>query len=110
MFPKIYNLPEVYKIVIDPDAIKDIQNAAFWYGEQLKGLDARFKKQVIRQINSLKKNPKIYAVRYLEIMCLKIEKFPFLIHFKVDDIGNTVTIYAVFHTSRNPQIWKNRNK
>ncbi len=95
-----------YKINIDFDALNDIQDAADWYELQLKGLGIRYKNQVKKQINSLKKNPHLYAIKYNEIRCRKIEKFPFLIHYKVNDQLKLVEIFAVFHTSRNPEIWK----
>jgi hypothetical protein len=33
-----------------------------------------------------------------------------MVHFVVDDQQDIVTVYAVFHTSRNPQIWNKRPK
>ncbi len=95
-----------YKINIDIDALNDIQDASDWYEFQSKGLGNRYKNQVKKQINSLKKNPFLFAIKYNEIRCRKIEKFPFLIHYKVNDDSKIVTIFAVFHTSRNPEIWK----
>ena len=95
-----------YKIKIDIDAFNDIHSAHDWCELQLKGLGARYKSQVKKQINSLKKNPYLFSIKYEEIRCRKIEKFPFLIHYKVDDELKTVNVFAVFHTSRNPEIWK----
>ncbi|HQT59555.1 hypothetical protein, partial [Daejeonella sp.] len=37
-----------------------------------------------------------------------IEKFPFMIHFTIDDNHQYVDILALFHTSRNPMIWEGR--
>lgn len=99
-----------YKLKIDIDAFHDIQKAADWYETQVKGLGNRYKKQVKLQINSLKKNPYHFAIKYKEIHCRKIEKFPFLIHYKIDDDLKTVYVYAVFHTSRSPEIWKRNEK
>ncbi len=48
-----------YKIKIESEALQDIQNATDWYNEQLQGLGSRFQKQIISQINSLKKNPMV---------------------------------------------------
>lgn len=94
-----------YKISIDQDALKDIQSATDWYNDQLEGLGARFQKQVKTQINSLKNNPTVYALRYGNVRCMLIKKFPFLVHFTIDEGKKTVEIYALFHTSRNPKIW-----
>ncbi len=99
-----------WKLKIDIDAFNDIQQARDWYELQLKGLGQRYKKQVKKQIDSLKKNPYLFSIKYNEIHCRKIEKFPFLIHYKINEELKTVTVYAVFHTSRSPEIWDRNNK
>jgi len=95
----------IYKIKIDIDAFEDIKNTSFWYGNQLKGLDIRYKTQVIKQISFLKKNPYLYSIKYNDVHCLKVKKFPFLIHYKIDEISKTINVFAIIHTSRNPEIW-----
>lgn len=99
-----------YFLKIDIDAFNDIQNTSEWYEMQLKGLGLRYKNQVKKQINSLKKNPYLFSIKYNEIRCRKIEKFPFLIHYTIDEEFKIINVFAVFHTSRNPEIWKKRNK
>lgn len=99
-----------YKIKIEPEALKDIQAATDWYNEQLQGLGSRFQKQVIVQINSLKNNPSAYAVRYAEVRCMIIKKFPFMVHFTTDENQKLVEVFAIYYTSRNPKIWEERKK
>jgi hypothetical protein len=99
-----------WELKIDVDAFKDIQEAVEWYELQLKGLGQRYKIQTIKSINSLKKNPFVFSVKYNNIRCRKIEKFPFLIHYVIDENIKTITVFAVFHTSRSPEIWKKRPK
>ena len=99
-----------YKIKIEPEALNDIQEATGWYNEQLKGLGSRFQTQVIVQISSLKSNPSAYAVRYADVRCMIIKKFPFIVHFTVDNHRKLVEVFAIFHSSRNPKIWEERKK
>jgi len=99
-----------FKIRIDEEAFQDILEITDWYNNQLKGLGSRFQKQVKSQINSLKKNPNIYSKRYDDVHCMVLKKFPFLIHYSVNEDLFYVEIFAVFKTSRNPQIWKTRRK
>ncbi len=99
-----------YKIQIDIDALEDIQNATDWYNLVSKGLGTRFQKQVKTQINTLSKHPLAYGIRYSTVRGMLIKKFPFLVHFTVDETKNVVKIFAVFHTSRNPEIWKTRKQ
>ena len=97
-----------FKISVDAEALQDIQDATDWYNEQLPGLGSRFQKQVKNQINSLKKNARGYAIRYGDVRFVLIKKFPFLVHFVLDESRKTVDIIAVLHTSRNPRIWSGR--
>ena len=99
-----------FQLKIDTDALNDIQETFEWYETQLKGLGLRYKTQAKKQINSLKKDPYLFSIKYNEIRCRKIEKFPFLIHYLINKNTKTVTVFAVFHTSRNPEIWNKRQK
>ena len=99
-----------FQLKIDTDALNDIQETFEWYETQLKGLGLRYKTQAKKQINSLKKDPYLFSIKYNEIRCRKIEKFPFLIHYLINENTKTVTVYAVFHTSRNPEIWNKIQK
>jgi plasmid stabilization system protein ParE len=99
-----------YKIRVEPDALQDIQESTDWYNEQVKGLGSRFQKQVKTQINPLKKNPLGYAVRYAKVRCMLKKKFPFLVHFIIDEELKVVEVFAVYHTSRDPKIWLERKK
>ena len=99
-----------YKVKIDKDALLDIQGAADWYNTQITGLGSRFQKQVKQQINSLKTNARNNTVRYHDVRCMTIKKFPFLVHYIIEDTSATVKIFAVIHTSRNPTIWEKKRK
>lgn len=101
---------EKYSIKIDEETLNDLREIVIWYNNALNDLGLRFHKQVKSQINSLKKNPHIYAIRYSDTRCLLVKKFPFIIHYSINEESFIVEIYAIFHTSRNPQIWKSRIK
>jgi plasmid stabilization system protein ParE len=97
-----------FSVKIEPEALKDIQEITNWYNEQQKGLGGRFQKTAIQQINSLKKDPHIYAIRYNEIRSMLIKKFPYMAHFFINDKNNTVEVLAVINTDRNPKIWEEK--
>lgn len=99
-----------YHLKIHPEALNDIQYATDWYNDKVKGLGTRFQKQVISQINKLKNTGEIYDIRYKDVRCMVVKKFPFMVHFTIDTQEGILTVYAVFHTSRNPRIWENRFK
>ena len=99
-----------YKIRIDEDALQDIQNATIWYNKQLEGLGSKFQKQIKSQINALKKDATIYAIRYDNVRCMNIKKFPFMVHYSISTNLLLVEVFAITHTSRNPEIWDERKK
>ena len=99
-----------YKISVDSDALHDIQHATDWYNFKQQGLGSRFQKQVKKQINSLKSNPETYVIRYSDVRCMLVKKFPFLVHFTVSQKQKEVEVFAVYHTSRNPMVWDERIK
>lgn len=95
-----------FTISIDEEALIDIQQGTDWYNQQLDGLGQRFQKQVKSQILSLKRNHSSYSIRYKDVRCMPIKKFPFMVHFSVDESQRIVEVFAVIHTRRNPSIWK----
>lgn len=96
-----------FRIKIEPEARVDIQSAIDWYNEQKKGLGKRFFKETQTALKVLSQNP-FYQKRYENVYCFPLKKFPYLIHFTINEENRVVIIRAIFHTSLNPKGWKNR--
>ncbi len=90
-----------YTIDLDLAAIQDLQKAIDYYDEQLSGLGRKFEMAIDKHFSALSKNP-FYQIRYDDVRCFPVEKFPFMIHFTVDEEIKTVRVSAVFHTSMDP--------
>lgn len=97
-----------YIIKIAPEALAEIQEITHWYNEAQAGLGKRFQNTAVKQINALKKDPQVYAIRYKEIRCVVINKFPYMVHFYINNENKTIEILAVISTDRNPEIWKEK--
>jgi len=95
-----------YKLQIEPEALSDIQEITDWYNGKQEGLGKRFQSAAIKHINSLNKDPQIYAIRYKEIRCMLIKKSPYMVHFYINLEINSVEVLAVISTDRNPKIWE----
>lgn len=87
-----------YKIQIDPEALADIQEITDWYNRQQSGLGKRFQNTTVKHINGLSKNPHIYQIRYHQIRCMIIKKFPYMVHFYINEEDSTVEVLAVIST------------
>lgn len=97
-----------FNVIINPEAINDIEILAEWYESKAKGLGTKFYKDVKKNIKLLHRNANSFAIRYNNVHCINIKKFPCLIHYRI--IETTVIIYGIIHTSQNPEIWEERAK
>ena len=92
-----------YKIVIVEEAKLDFKTALDWYKSIQPKLGDKFSNSFKESLKIIKSNPLLFQIRYDKTRVALIENFPYLIHFNSYD--NTVVIKAIFHTSRNTEIW-----
>jgi plasmid stabilization system protein ParE len=95
-----------YKLVFKEEADQEIRESFIWYEQQRSGLGESFLTEVDRSIDLILNNPYQYAIRHNNKRAAVLKRFPFIIAYEV--IENEVIVYAVFHTSRDPEKWKKR--
>ena len=95
-----------YRIELLPEARLDIKESLEWYNDQKAGLGKRFFESLKSRFRYIGKNPLHYQVAYRGIRNALLHKFPYQIHYKVDEKSKLIIVLGVTHTSRNPQIWK----
>ena len=91
-----------YAIVISDEARKNIANASLYYHKISPVLKDSFLEKVIQTINLLQNNPKHYQFRYKNIHIANIERFPFSVHFIMED-----TIIYVLKVLHQKQYYRN---
>lgn len=96
-----------YSIVIEPAALQDIQQGIDYYDDQQIGLGKKFEAAVNKHLVYIGRNP-FFQVRYDDIHCLPVKKYPYMIHFTINQTDKTITVRAVFHTSLDPKRWTKR--
>ncbi|MEX0845329.1 MAG: hypothetical protein WD022_08600 [Balneolaceae bacterium] len=96
-----------FTTVLDPRAMQDIQLAIDYYEEQQPGLGEQFEDILNEYLRKLEQNP-FFQIRYDDIHCLPLQKYPYMIHFTINEQEQLITVRAVFNTFRNPNIWKER--
>lgn len=80
-----------------------------WYEEKEQGVGTRFREAIEATILSIKENPYTYPIVLgSAVRRAVVQGFPFIVVYTVEH--NLILILSVFHTSRNPIIWKNRNE
>ncbi|MCH6198638.1 type II toxin-antitoxin system RelE/ParE family toxin [Aquiflexum sp. LQ15W] len=100
-------IPMGFEVVIEPPALQDIQEAIDYYDSQSTGLGFEFEEELDHFFEVLE-NTQFFQVRYDETRCLPLKRFPYMIHYSVDEKNKLVIIRAIFNTSRNPKIRKSR--
>jgi hypothetical protein len=96
-----------FTILLDPRAIEDIQESIAYYEQQEPGVGNRFEHELHKHLSILKKDP-FFQIRYDQVRCLPLRKFPHMIHFTTHKSKKIVVVRAVFHTSKDPGKWTNR--
>ena len=91
-----------FQVIIQPEAMIDIQDGMDYYNSKQSGLGNKFHEFVSDAIDALRTNP-FYQIRYNEVRCLPLKKFPFMLHFHLNESVNEVNILAVINTDSNPE-------
>ena len=91
----------IYKVVIEPRAILDLQDAIDYYESKQNGLGEYFCQVVDEHVETLTKSP-FFQIRYKDYHGFPIIKFPFILLYYIDEKLKTIYIMSVFNTSLNP--------
>jgi len=94
------------KIIILPFAEGDIKASADFYTDASDELKNRFVQQLNNSFLTILKNPNAFPKVKKQIRKFVLSDFPFNIYYV--DQKDALYILAVFHTRRNPKIWKSR--
>jgi plasmid stabilization system protein ParE len=97
-----------YSIEISDDAEGDFDNSYEYYFEDSPIVADAFFQRINDSFESIKKTPFSFPEVYKSIRKFIVKKFPFVIYFQVEEY--TVKVIAIFHTSRNPEVWKERDE
>lgn len=87
-------------------ARRELNEAVLWYEEQKPGLGSQFFAAVQETIAHIAENPRRFPLVYRDLRQAPVPRFPYLIFFMTQP--GRLQIFAVFHTSRAPEIWKER--
>lgn len=98
-----------YKIKLLPEARVDIKDSIDWYNEQKSGLGRLFYQAVKSRLTYIKESPFHYQVSYRNMRSALVDKFPYQTHYRIEESAKSIIVFAVTHTSRNPQLWKNKS-
>jgi plasmid stabilization system protein ParE len=94
------------KLIIKPAAQREFDQAVAWYRSQSTRVATRFHTSVLGLFTRITQHPKHYAVEWRDIREALVRSFPYAIYFRAT--ADLITVYSVFHTSRDPEDWQAR--
>lgn len=97
---------KTYDVVLRSEASADITEAFQYYEDKAEGLGSEFLDAVDSCLNSLDQFPTRNALLYKQVRRALLRRFPYGIFYVVE--GETVSVIACLHASRNPRRWKQR--
>ncbi len=94
------------RLVVAPEAEFDISDAYDWYEGRRTGLGEEFLSSVDACMEGIRRRPAMYPLVHEAYRRALIRRFPYAVLFECAEAA--VTVYAVFHTSRDPEKWRRR--
>ncbi len=96
------------ELVIAPEAHADLDDAYDWYETQRVGWGEDFLTRVEACIQAILRFPESHAPFRGQYRRALVRRFPYAVFYEYDYASDTVTVYCVFHTSRDPRKWHRR--
>jgi len=94
------------ELILVSEAEQDIAGAFEWYESRRPGLGEEFLSCVDASIQAVLRMPEMYPIVHKHYRRGFVRRFPYAVFYEY--VQNIVTVYCVFHTSRDPQKWRNR--
>ena len=94
------------KLVLAAEVEQDLSEAYDWYESHRYGLGEEFLSCVDAGIQSILRSPELHANVFQDYRRILVRRFPYVIFYEYLD--STVTVYCIFHASRNPDKWRKR--
>lgn len=91
-----------YTVLVTPTATEDIAVAIEYYNALAADLGYRFADLVAEYFDRIAELPTASAVRYKNVRCKPMKRFPYLIMFTIDEPAHAVNILRVFNTYQEP--------
>ncbi len=93
-------------VVLRAEAQDDFDQAFDWYEAQRLGLGTDFAAEIQEVFDHISANPFVHGVVFQDVRKALVRRFPYCIFYQVE--AAQVLILAVFHSKRDPSIWKAR--
>ncbi|MBX9807196.1 MAG: hypothetical protein K2X95_05315 [Flavobacteriaceae bacterium] len=97
-----------YEIIYLPLVYEDIKETNDFYNSRVKGLGKEFVASVKHEFKTILQHPLLFEIKYKNTRIAYTKRFPFGIHFEIQENTNRIVVKGVYHTARNSEIWYER--
>jgi plasmid stabilization system protein ParE len=94
------------RIRFHSDADAELAEAREWYARQRSDLDAEFMNCIDETLLRIGRNPSPYQIVYRNLRRAVVRRFPFAVFYEIGI--DEIQVVAIFHSRRDPEIWKSR--
>jgi toxin ParE1/3/4 len=98
----------MYHVSITLFAAKYIDATFLYYDNIRPNLGDQLIKEIDKAIFYLERYPAIGSVRYQDVRCFVLRKFPYMIHYLIDEKNQAVIVIGFYGTKTDPQKWRAR--
>ena len=95
-----------YTIILTPLAMREVKEAIAWYTTESPAIAGRFQAELDALFDRLRSGPYQFPSIWRGVRKASFRRFPYVLMFRVLD--RQVDVFACFHTSRDPAIWRRR--
>jgi len=86
----------------------DFDKSYEFYASKSEKVANDFYKHVNNSLEKIAENPNTFPKVLQDVRKFVLKKFPFIIYYQIKRL--TISIIAIFHASRNPELWKERTE
>ena len=96
----------VAELILAPEAAQDIAEGYAWYELRRPGLGEDFLSCIEACLQAICRTPEMHSIVHESYRRGLVRRFPYAVFYEYSE--GTVTVYGVFHTSRDPEKWRQR--
>jgi toxin ParE1/3/4 len=97
-----------YRIVVRPEAAREVQEAFDWYEQRSAGLGPEFLRAADACLARVQRNPLAFPQVHKEVRRVLMRKFPYALFYLIEE--ESIVVVACFHAKRDPIDWLRRSE
>lgn len=93
-------------VIFRRQARSEYDEAGDWYEQERAGLGSEFLAEIERLLQRVASSPEQFPILYRDVRKDVARRFPYCVYFR--ERNQHIVVLAVFHSARNPAVWRQR--